>query len=199
MALKNYDLILHGEPVWFTSDTHFGHARIIEMNGRPFNDVETMDKTLIDNWNERIGQDDIVFHLGDFAFGNTCYWDSILEQLNGRIYLVWGNHDRKYCNRKHNYPKIVNIADQMVLNIKNRTVILNHYPFLCYAGTYRPFQTYQFFGHVHTSKFSHGQDIPRLEYLFPTQYDVGVDNNKYKPISFNEIDEIIRQRYIERR
>jgi len=28
----------------------------------------------------------------------------------------------------------------------------------------------------------------------PTQYDVGVDNNDYKPISFNEIDKIIKQK-----
>lgn len=48
-----------------------------------------------------------------------------------------------------------------------------------------------------TSDFSYGKDIPRLAYLFPTQYDVGEDNNGYKPISFNEVDRIIKQRKTE--
>lgn len=195
--MKNYDMIISGQPVWFTSDTHFCHEAIIRMNGRPFDSVEAMNQALIDNWNARVGKDDVVFHLGDFCFGNAKVWDSILAQLNGRIHLVLGNHDRKYFDRRHQYTNLVSVAEQMSIIVDNRKIILNHYPFLCYAGTYSPFKTYQFFGHVHTSDFSDGKDIPRLAYLFPTQYDVGVDNNGYKPISFNEVDRIIKQRKTE--
>ena len=62
---------------------------------------------------------------------------------------------------------------------------LNHYPFLCYGGSYRG--VWQLFGHVHSGPNAEGLDISRLESLFPTQYDVGVDNNDYAPISYREV------------
>ena len=54
-----------GSKVFFTSDTHFYHGNIIRFCNRPFKDVEMMNETIIANWNNTIGQDDIVFHLGD--------------------------------------------------------------------------------------------------------------------------------------
>lgn len=47
---------------------------------------------------------------------------------------------------------------------------------------------YQLFGHVHSGKNAKGKDIDRLKFLFPTQYDVGVDNNDYTPISWEEVN-----------
>ena len=58
-----------GNKVFFTSDTHFYHANIINFCKRPFANVETMNEALIENWNAVVGVDDIVFHLGDFCFG----------------------------------------------------------------------------------------------------------------------------------
>jgi calcineurin-like phosphoesterase family protein len=70
---------------------------------------------------------------------------------------------------------------------------LNHVPFLCYGGTYRDPKglVYQLFGHVHSGRNAKGEDIERLKYLFPTQYDVGVDNNDYTPISWYEVEKKI--------
>jgi calcineurin-like phosphoesterase family protein len=50
---------------------------------------------------------------------------------------------------------------------------------------------YEAFGHIHSGPGKKGMDIPRMQYLFPTQYDVGVDNNNYEPISWNELNEKI--------
>ena len=82
---------------------------------------------------------------------------------------------------------------QLQLNIENRSVYLNHYPFLCYGGTWRtPVNAvWQLFGHVHSGPNSNGADDSRLDILFPYQYDVGVDNNNYYPVSFAEIQEKI--------
>jgi len=37
--------------IFFTSDQHFCHTKIITMRNRPFADVDEMNKALIANWN----------------------------------------------------------------------------------------------------------------------------------------------------
>lgn len=83
------------EHVFFTSDTHFNHSNIIRFCNRPFHNVEEMNETIIRNWNSVVAPDDIVFHLGNFCLGGAAEWTKILERLNGRIYLILGNHDLK--------------------------------------------------------------------------------------------------------
>ena len=78
---------------WIISDTHWHHKNIIEYCNRPFSSVEEMDNTMIKKWNSVVGKDDIVWHLGDFAMGTKEQITQIVEQLNGRIYLILGNHD----------------------------------------------------------------------------------------------------------
>ena len=77
--------------IFFTSDTHFEHSKIIDYCKRPFSSIEEHDKTLIQNWNNVVGQDDTVFHLGDFAYGNSQFISNIIKQLNGNIILLKGN------------------------------------------------------------------------------------------------------------
>ena len=55
------------ENIFFTSDTHFGQQRALELSRRPFTCVEEMDRTIMANWNTIVGKDDIVIHLGDFG------------------------------------------------------------------------------------------------------------------------------------
>ena len=177
--------------IWFTSDTHFGHHNILKFCNRPWKTTEEMDEALINNWNRVVSKDDIVFHLGDFAFASNGRWEELINALNGHIYLILGNHD---CSR---YPGnrimslFTNVYSQVTLNIDGIQVILNHCPFLCYAGTYRKPQTIQLFGHVHSP--TKGLDTERLVNLFPCQYDVGVDNNNYTPVSWQQVQEIIHK------
>ncbi|MBL8880695.1 MAG: hypothetical protein JNG88_16400 [Phycisphaerales bacterium] len=58
--------------IWFTADTHFGHANIIKHCRRPFASVEEMDETLLRNINARVGRSDTLYHLGDFALRWCC-------------------------------------------------------------------------------------------------------------------------------
>lgn len=168
-----------------TRETHFGHDNIIRFCDRPFKSAEEMNEKLIENWNNVVPKDGIVFHLGDFAFGGSQLWKEVLSKLNGHIYLILGNHDRK--NLRDGYMEHFElIVPQMQIEIDNHSVYLNHYPFLCYGGSYR--DVIQLFGHVHTSKSKNtGKDFERLQYLMPTQYDVGVDFNDFKPISWQEV------------
>ena len=80
------------EGIWFTSDTHFNHSKILDFCKRPFADIAEHDAALIKNWNDLVKPEDTVFHLGDFCWGGTSKWREILSQLNGHIYLIRGNH-----------------------------------------------------------------------------------------------------------
>lgn len=178
--------------VFFTSDTHFGHSNIIKYCQRPFNSAEHMDKVLINNWNEVVSPQDIVFHLGDFCFGSDKEWIKILQRLNGTKYLILGNHDlKKIANSNQIKDYFADINMQMRVVVDKQKMLLNHYPFLCFEGGYQ--NVWQLFGHVHSSKHSTGLDKERLVHLFPTQYDVGVDNNNYRPVSFAQVSQIITE------
>ena len=176
------------ERLFFTSDTHFGHRNIIKYCERPFSCIEEMDDALIANWNRVVGKDDIIFHLGDFAMGGSAEWSRLLQKLNGKIYLILGNHDLKTIGA--GFSRLEGVAMQMLINVKGQIIYLNHYPFLCYGGAYR--NTWQLYGHVHTCHANRGLDVPRLKMLMPMQYDVGVDNNNYRPVSFEQVKKIIR-------
>ena len=84
---------------WITSDTHFYHKNIIRYANRPFKDVKEMNNEIIRRWNSVVGKNDIVYHLGDFSFGNRRQKIEILSKLNGRIILLKGNHDRGKSNK----------------------------------------------------------------------------------------------------
>ena len=169
------------------------HGNIIKFCDRPFKDVEEMNYKLIENWNKKVPNDGIVYHLGDFAWGGYEFWKNIRNQLNGSIILIKGNHDEKNMTPSAEQELFDFVTYQMKLEIEGRKVYLNHNPFLCYGGTYRDPKSLvdQLFGHVHSGPGAKGLDIERLGVLFPTQYDVGVDNNNYEPISWEEVNNAI--------
>ena len=185
---------ISGEQVFFTSDTHFNHISILRFCNRPFKDIQEMNQSLIENWNRVVGKDDLVFHLGDFAFGNAAAWNQILDQLNGKIILIVGNHDMKNM-RQAVVERFEEVALEMYIEIDKQPIILNHHPFLCYGGSYD--NIWQLFGHVHTRQNYFGRDKERMSVLFPTQYDVGIDNNNYAPISFEQVKQIINQQILQ--
>lgn len=94
-----------------------------------------MNETLIENWNRVVSQDDIVFHLGDFCLGGSHECTKILNRLNGKIYLVLGNHDMK--NIRQGYAGRFELTImQMHIEVDKQKIYLNHCPFLCYGGAY---------------------------------------------------------------
>ena len=187
---------LSGKNLFFTSDTHFYHPNIIRYCNRPFNSVEEMNETLIRNWNEVVPPDGRVFHLGDFAFGGEAEWNSVLSRLNGKIFIILGNHDIQNI-KSEAMERFEAVAQQMLIGVDGQKIILNHYPLLAFGGSYH--NIWQLFGHVHSGPYTQtaeestrGKDIPRLANLFPTQYDVGVDNNEFRPVPFARLKEIIQ-------
>jgi calcineurin-like phosphoesterase family protein len=110
--------MIKGE-TFFTSDTHFGHAKIIGYCNRPYRCISQMDNILIDNWNSSVGPNDTVIHLGDCSFVSDQY----IHRLNGNIILVKGNHD----NNKH-HKLFTGVIEFMPIVIGDFNCLLTHRP-----------------------------------------------------------------------
>lgn len=63
---------------FFTADTHFSHARIIELCNRPFADIEEMDEEILERINSTVTEKDRLVILGDVCMGK-------LETSLGRL------------------------------------------------------------------------------------------------------------------
>lgn len=189
--LTDFDYVFeNGDKLFFTSDTHFGHERIIQYCNRPFRNAAEMNETLIRNWNAVVPPAGSVFHLGDFAMGmDQDKIAGILSRLNGTIYLVAGNHDRHSLS-----PSVQdmfrNVMYQTLIKVGRKKLLLSHFPLLCYTGQDKGVDdtVIQLYGHVHSGPSSNGFDCDRVKMCcFPGQYDVGVDNNDYRPVSYADV------------
>jgi calcineurin-like phosphoesterase family protein len=78
---------------WYTADLHLGHANIITYCNRPFSTVDEMDRAIIDNWNAQVDMNDWVWILGDVCMGQLARSIALVDEMNGRMMLVPGNHD----------------------------------------------------------------------------------------------------------
>ena len=156
--------------VFFTAETHFGHANILRYCQRPFSSIEEHDAALIKNWNSVVQKDDEVYVLGDFIFAKTALEvESIAGRLNGRKYLIRGNHDRvNICE-----SSFIWIKDYHELGANTLRWVLSHYPFSEWNGFHRKNKAVHLHGHVH----NHDMDPPR-----DRRINVGVDLHGFTPI-----------------
>jgi calcineurin-like phosphoesterase family protein len=166
---------------WFTSDLHLGHANIIQLCGRPFKDIEDMDKQLINNWNSRVKPEDYIIHLGDFCYRDRHKFNQYFNNLSGNIIFIRGNHDK---NNGVRTP----ITD-MTIRYGGYNIFLTHRP-----EDVVNFNGLVLCGHVHQNwKFR--RDYFNSDGIYPdlpkntfTDYcNVGVDVWNFYPITINEI------------
>ncbi|MBP3869360.1 MAG: metallophosphoesterase family protein [Faecalicoccus sp.] len=147
---------------YYIADTHFFHKALnTKMDCRGFADVYEMNEYIIHQWNSKVRKNDEVVILGDFSWGNAEETMSVLEQLNGRLYLITGNHDRFIKDKKMDLSRFIWIKDYAELHENKRKVVLCHYPIVCYNGQYRKDingnpSTYMLHGHIHQT---HDQEL----------------------------------------
>ena len=152
--------------IFFTSDTHFGHVGALALYRRPFDSVAAMDAGIVERWNEVVGQEDYVWHLGDFAIRQAeARMADILHQLHGHKHLVYGNNDSAVTQSLPGWSSVQPYAE---LQIDGRLVVLCHYAF----RTWRDMSK----GAVNLHGHSHGRLKP-----LPRQIDVGVDVWDFRP------------------
>jgi len=171
--------------ILFTSDTHYMHGNIIKYCKRPFADREVMTKALIDNWNAVVSQQDTVYHLGDVSFCGDVETKEILDQLNGTIILMIGNHDRnirKHLNSRYGGRFAEIHTGQITVELDGQSVMMSHYP--VYDRDFINAGGWMLHGHCH------GTMEPRLYRML----DVGVDSHKFKPITLQEVSGIMSTR-----
>lgn len=189
-----------GGRTFFTSDTHFFHKAIIGYCDRPWRsgrdeygnpvatdeDVVRMNEDMVRLWNETVGKDDVVWHLGDFCLGRRENFDWLFpveerdadgnptrrsSRLNGRINLVLGNHDRRKYDFYRSLP-FHRVYDRPVL--LDDFIVLSHEPMQFVKAPW-----FNIAGHVHSTG------------MFRTFSEHGcivcVERHGYRPVSLTEI------------
>lgn len=171
--------------VYFIADTHFYQFSIIPYCKRPFSSVEEMNEKLINNWNNVVSNQDIVYFLGDFGFSDQSRLRDIANRLNGYKIIILGNHD---TNRKKEEWEEIGFdeiyTDEYSFSYLDefgqiREIILSHKPL------YIDDNKYNIHGHIHDAalndEFSNMNTNNHL--------CVSVEKINYTPISFKEIKE----------
>lgn len=181
--------------IYYTADLHLGHSRVIEMDNRPFADVDEMDEALICLWNERITAADDVYIVGDFAYRNsrTAAW--YLRRLKGRKHLVIGNHDRVTLRDQQAMECFASADKMMLIPDNKRSVSLCHFPLAEWNGMYRG--SYHVFAHVHGIWNDAHQFMSRNDHAL----NAGCMLNGYRPVTLDELIENnlrFRQKMVER-
>lgn len=180
---------------FFTSDSHFNHANIIKYCNRPFIDANDMNEQLIANWNNVVSCDDVVYHLGDFAFGNISDVNRVMHRLNfAHMHFIKGNHDKPFLNWYNDYKcgndelarKVTIYPHFLETKIQGNKFVLCHYAMRVWDQSHR--------GALHLYGHSHGTlpDDPNSK-----SFDVGVDCHNYHPISLEHALDIMATKTVE--
>ena len=182
------------DKLFFTSDTHLSHFNICKYCHRPFTSRSEMDNTLIENWNSVVPKDGVVVHCGDFMLPHDTgakEYEKFWRKLNFSVLVhLRGNHDRIECGDYEFEGKKIIVRDMATIEVDGVKIFGQHYPCMTWNGDFHVF------GHIHTLKDGtcYGIDGDVTKKLRPTQYDVGVDQNHYTPVSYWKLCDIFRNK-----
>lgn len=186
--------------IFFISDLHVGHKNVIKFDKRPFADVDEMHHTLIKNWNNVVGPDDIVYFLGDLSFSRDSLTKWFVSSIQGKIYAICGNHDKMKDLIKldrfedvHEYGTEIGIKDEDSLQARGtqgyQKIVLSHYPILSWNKSH--YGSWMIHGHTHGNLIQSQQEYYKRKVI-----DVGCNCIDYTPISYGEVKEIMSKKSI---
>ena len=180
--------------IFLTADHHFGHNNIIKFTDRPFENIEQMDNTLIENWNSQVLPGDTVIHLGDFTLMDYAIARRYFSRLNGNVKILanpW-HHDRRWLTGIGKEPKALRSASGVEVELLPPMVVLEipelgneghslavtlcHYPMAVWDRKH--YGAWHCHGHSH-GEFKYDAD----DYAI----DVGVDATGYYPIDLGGV------------
>jgi calcineurin-like phosphoesterase family protein len=199
-------LILNkGQRLFFTSDTHYNHANICSATTkwnnpttiREFKSLEYMNAHLVGNINEMVGQDDVLFHLGDWSFGGFESIEHFRNQIVCKnVHIITGNHDHHIEKNHEGCQKLfssVNKYLDLIVKWSNghagndeQRFALMHFPIASWDNMARG--AIHLHGHVHFN--------PSKRIGMGKMMDVGCDGNGLYPIEMCEVLSIMRNQPI---
>ncbi|WBU76579.1 hypothetical protein CHLORIS_170 [Vibrio phage Chloris] len=140
---------------FITSDLHFFHTNIMKFcpETRPWADHNEMTEALIAHWNSIVGEDDVVFHLGDFSFAGMEKTQAVLDRLNGTIVFVMGNHDKTVRNQL----KSPNKFEYLEVTYNKIKICMFHYAMRVWNMQHHG--SIHFYGHSHGSLEGTGRSM----------------------------------------
>jgi calcineurin-like phosphoesterase family protein len=177
---------------YYISDCHFFHTALLtKMDNRGFGNVEEMNEYMIQKWNEKVRKNDDVIIIGDFSWGNASQTTDILTRLNGKKYLIKGNHDLFLEDKKFDQSQFVWIKEYAELKDNRRKVVLSHYPIVCYNGQFRKDEngnpkTWMLYGHIHDT-----QDqcfLDRYQAMLEKERHINISSGQLEPVPFQMIN-----------
>lgn len=181
--------------IFFISDLHFFHKNIFKhcpnrlkiCNAQDENDINAWDSWLINKWNETVNKNDIIYILGDFSFGSKIRTKDLLSKLNGKKFLILGNHDKSADGLTQYFEQIT--QQKMVVFKKNNydfleedfTIFMCHYALLTWPQKH--------YGVVQCMGHSHGNMDEFNEASHDLRVDVGIDGrlSNYNFITLEEL------------
>ena len=182
--------------IWFASDSHYSHKNLIKSLSswksgahRDFKSVDEHNQALVRNINNCAKHDDILFLLGDVAFGGYENVKKFMDQLHCQeVHLILGNHDQHIkTNRDNLQSNFTSVSTRLEVAIDDNMFVLDHYPIREWEGCHKGW--YQLYGHQHNlpqTRFSNGDG---------RTMEVGLDGNpEFRPYSYNEILSLLQNR-----
>jgi calcineurin-like phosphoesterase family protein len=214
--------------VFFTADTHYHHRNLVRGESkwanksgcRDFDTLEENDIKLIEGINSTVGVDDVLFHLGDFSFGDIKYYKEFRSQIKCQnIYLIYGNHDGWIIrNDSELQGMFKECSFYREVTYNGQKIIMSHYGFRVWNKSHEG--SWMLHGHSHGSlapsvsgplitelldKGKHTELRMLADGTHPDVHsngktmDVGVDTHwDFRPYSFDEIAEIMKTKNIAR-
>lgn len=136
-----------------------------------------MNATILNNLEHKVKQGDTLYFLGDLSFKKDTALMFFKKFTDIEIHFITGNHDHtyviklaeKYCD---------SISRLKEIQIEDQSITLCHYAMREWNKS--KYNAWQLHGH------SHGTLDP-----FRYQYDIGIDNNNFYPVSYQELIEIM--------
>jgi calcineurin-like phosphoesterase family protein len=187
--------------IHFTSDTHFGHKNIVmgvtnwpeevrERSCRKFETIEEMDEVLLERINESVKPGDTLYHLGDWSFGEFENVLAYRKRIRCRnVHLILGNHDHHIeRNRAGIRGAFSSVTPYLEISYDKEHIIMCHYPFKTWNRGHHG--SWMLHGHCHGN-------LPPDEHNRKT-LDVGIDTWDYRPYSFDEMKELMKERGLDK-
>lgn len=171
--------------IYFTADPHFLHDNVIKYENRPFTSVDEMTEAIVKKWNKTVSPKDDIYILGDIGLGKNEKVLDIIRRLNGKKYLILGNHDswvEKHMGRRTKIGLQLEELFEWIkpyhkLKIYNQKIILCHYPI--YAWDTKEHGSWHLHGHTHNNSHS--------DYFHMRKVNVGMDLWNFTPVSIRNI------------